>query len=287
MEYPAPQLGASLVLAFRPPKEARAIIVLLSPTRLTATRALMALEAGYQVWIGSAQEDVWDPELAFRLAEGQVHRLEWTLGADAGMDAWAQWFDGLSDELRERCSLVGLGDTLELGGGTGGKRSLASAQAFMSAAHRRRYIVNVADRPTLSDFSYPTTHRFPLSPPMTSSYTSPSLYADAASLTTASKSPLQVVVLTNSSACRLATRIKREIVAALPSNIGDSVAAIAHLRAELALEEDAMAEADGEAKGALNVPVRQLTVEQSRRMDTIVSSVDAPKGGSSCRGRSS
>lgn len=186
--------------------------------------------------------------------------LEESVGLDASEAQWGTWMDSLPDGLKRSCVLMVLNDTFPAAGGGELRRTFASAQAFREAASTRRYLVNISDAPTLSDFSWPVSHRF----------------ADTSSSSSAtSKSPLQLALTTNSSACRLATRLRREIIATLPLNIGASVIAIAKLRAELTdevsrqefgnEEED---EGAVQASGVgLNRPVEQLSREKSRELD--------------------
>ncbi|KAG6333809.1 hypothetical protein ID866_5279 [Astraeus odoratus] len=75
----------------------------------------------------------------------------------------------------------------------------------------RRIPVNVADVPALCDFSFITTHRF----------VDPS---------TGAKSSMQLGVTANGEGCRLAARVRREAVAALPREVGGATARIGQLR---------------------------------------------------------
>ncbi|KAI5478326.1 uroporphyrin-III C-methyltransferase [Pseudohyphozyma bogoriensis] len=109
--------------------------------------------------------------------------------------------------------LVALNDTLP--STTGERRSYLSAEAFKEVARKRRYLVNVADAPSLSDWSWPVVHRF------------------ASTEEADRKTSLQLGIATNTSACRLGVRIKREVVAALPSCVGDAVDRVGELREEL------------------------------------------------------
>lgn len=270
--YPTPQQGASLLLSFNSPLPSSSkhhTLLILAPTRISSLRSFAALEAGYKVLVGASSTDIWEDELAHRRELGEVGVVDWNLAADADEVAWSAWFDALDVEIKRSCMMIVLGDTMPQSGAVGStreRRTFASAQAFAKVANERRYFVNIADAPTLSDFSFPVTHRFDLG---TTTDAAPSSTPSAAP----SKSPLQLALTTNSSACRLATRLRREIVAALPSNVGAAVLAVSELRAALAAE----AAGDSWAKGGndevelsgtgFNRPVEQLTREKSERLE--------------------
>lgn len=282
--YPAPQPGASLLLAFTPaaPSTSSArpqTLLLLGPSRLSALRAFAALEAGYRVVVGAAAPPSpdnlheWDPELAHRFALKQVETIEWSLEPDADQARWSEWFAageraGDLDGVR----MVVLSDTIVSPASSAAsprpRRTLASAKAFRAEAEKRRFTVNVADCPDLSDFGWMISHRFDLEPPSPSS----------ASSSAPRKSPLQLALTTNSSACRLATRLRREIVASLPKSAGAAVEAVGRLREELKAQAqvqagEAASAGDGdddseETQGVgLNRPVEQLTRVKSWALD--------------------
>ncbi|GAA6021409.1 hypothetical protein JCM11491_006699 [Sporobolomyces phaffii] len=295
--YPQPQLGASLLLSFSPatwpsdPPQPPPAVLLLGPTRLSALRTFAALEAGYTVLVGgpssSASSDPssqWDPELRHRLAAREITAIPFDLARDASEDEWATWFDASSAALAG-VTLIGLSDTLV--SSKAARRTLDSAKAFRTHARRRRFVVNVADRPELSDFSWMVSHRFDLAYPSDAN-TNGNGHRDTTSLAT--KSPLQLALTTNSSACRLATRLRREIVASLPKTAGAAVLAVSELRKELKREQEAekddieLGEGDSEeTEGAgLNRPVEQLTREKSRLLEelALVKPHDKPSTGS-------
>lgn len=276
--YPTAQPGASLLLSFSslPSSSKHHTILVLAPSRISSLRTFAALEAGYRVILGASPTSTWDPELAHRRAQGEISTVDWDLNADAGEEEWAAWFDSLDGETKRTCMMVVLGDTMPRSGASTERRTFGSAQAFAKAANERRYLVNVADAPTLSDFSFPVTHRFDL----------------GSSEAPSAKSPLQLALTTNSSACRLATRLRREIVASLPSNVGAAVLAVSKLRAELAAEATESswnkgAGGDSEevelAGVGFNRPVEQLTREKSEQLELGV--VDDERETSRCRAR--
>ncbi|SCV71611.1 BQ2448_3199 [Microbotryum intermedium] len=296
--YSDPRPGASLLLALSAPIASSSTtspthdtLLLLAPSRISALRAFAALEAGYRVVVGASITHEWDSELAWRKEQGQIETIDWDLPFDADEGAWGQWFDqSLPISISSQCMLVVLGDTMtstSVSHSQPRRRSFSSAQAFKRIANQRRYLVNIADAPTLSDFSWPTTHRFPL---------------DSAT-PLSDKSPLQLALTTNSSACRLATRLRREVVATLPSNVGAGVLAISKLRASLAAQlggsEVAWEKGDSQevelAGVRFNRPVAQLTREKSEQLDRLslidpAQAIDAElepqlRSVSQCRGR--
>ncbi|BGP03424.1 Uroporphyrin-III C-methyltransferase [Rhodotorula toruloides ATCC 204091] len=275
--FPSPEPGASLLLAFTPatpqPSSPRPqSLLLLGPTRLSALRAFAALESGYRVVVGAPApktDERWDAELRFRLEQNEIERIDWPIAeeADAREDAWRDWFDGAERTgALDGVRMIVLSDTIvSHSSSSARRRTLASARAFRAEAERRRFFVNVADCPDLSDFGWAVSHRFDLVPPS----------APSSDPTSRRKSPLQLALTTNTSACRLATRLRREIVASLPKSAGAAVEAVGRLREELkaqvkAAEEDAQDGEDDseETQGVgLNRPVEQLTRAKSQALD--------------------
>ncbi|PWN52984.1 hypothetical protein IE53DRAFT_384545 [Violaceomyces palustris] len=96
---------------------------------------------------------------------------------------------------------------------------------------RRRIPINVADKPELCDFSFPASFRFPCVNPIQGSA---SLIGSDGSAPAARQanlsSSLQIAVTTNGRGCRLAGRIRRELVGALPRNVGDAVEKVGIMR---------------------------------------------------------
>lgn len=280
--YPQPQLGASLLLSFSAPSTSLnpPTVLLVSPNRISALRAFAALEAGFHVVVAASESDVWDPELESRRESGQVESLACELTHGATYDEWAHWLDSFAPGIKQSIHFIVLNDTvpgLDRVQGGRKRRTYVSALAFKKATAERRYLVNIADAPLLSDFSWPITHRFDL--------------ASNAAPSQESKSPLQLALTTNSSACRLASRLRREIVSSLPQNIGSAVLAISTLRASLAspdydvpiaattISEEPLSDAeegawpdsssDADEDETLNKPVQQLTVVKGQELDRV------------------
>ncbi|GAA5926588.1 uroporphyrinogen-III C-methyltransferase [Sporobolomyces koalae] len=279
--FPQPQGGASLLLSFSPATpvdaEPAPAVLLLGPTRLSAIRTFAALEAGYRVIVGgtvpgephsSGDDPTWDPELLYRLNSRQIESVPFALARNASREDWSTWFDETAT-LLHGVTLIGLSDTLV--SSKSSRRMIESAHAFRYEARRRRFVVNVADRPDLSDFSWMVSHRFDLVYPASTS--TPGKTFDERPI----KSPLQLALTTNSSACRLATRLRREIVSSLPKSVGAAVLAVSELRKELKKEQQAerddneIGEGDSEeTEGVgLNRPVEQLTREKSRLLEEL------------------
>lgn len=291
--YIQPQPGVSLLLAFSSPSAAASTsaappqhntLLILSPTRLAAVRTFAALEAGYTVVIGASPLDKWDEELVERRSNGQISTVDFSLGARADRVEWETWLDALPTSVKEACMLILLTDTMPTGDGRE-RRAHSSAVAFRSVANSKRYLVNVADGPSLSDFSWPVTHRFDLA----SSHSNPTSTNTSPTSPITTKSPLQLALYTNSSACRLASRLRREIVASLPPTIGSAVLAISELRASLSQpSEKGWSEAEREndegvelSGVGLNKPVEQLSKEMGERLDKL--DIDAERNSRAMR----
>ncbi|GAA5998538.1 hypothetical protein JCM5350_002021, partial [Sporobolomyces pararoseus] len=293
--FPQPQSGASLLLSFSPATfdstEPSPTVLLLGPSRLSALRTFAAIEAGYRVIVGGpspfpsssspptpsssqrSPSNSWDPELLHRLGSQEISSIRFELPNTASREEWSNWFDESSQAL-EGVTLIGLSDTLV--SSKTSRRTLDSAVAFRKEARRRRFVINIADRPELSDFSWMVSHRFDLVYPSSApqSNTTNGTKEDER----LGKSPLQLALTTNSSACRLATRLRREIVSSLPKSVGAAVLAVSELRKELKREQELekdesneIGEGDSEeTEGVgLNRPVEQLTREKSRLLEEL------------------
>ncbi|CAK9786448.1 hypothetical protein CC85DRAFT_263081 [Cutaneotrichosporon oleaginosum] len=186
--------GAPLPLTFHP--RDRPVLVVGS-NRLAASRVLTLLEADAVVHVASGRELSELPEeIQWRASNKEVHYTRFS----GGRDEWEQF-------MREQgITLVAVTDTLI----SSGAPSLETAQAIHAAANALRIPINVSDRPDFSTFTFPSVHRF--------------AGADG-------PSNLQVAVSTNGKGCRLAGRIRREIAAKLPANVGAAVDNIGQLRA--------------------------------------------------------
>ncbi|KAI6135998.1 uroporphyrin-III C-methyltransferase [Pisolithus sp. B1] len=231
--------GASLLLSFRVQKMT---VLIIGGDTLAASRAYASLEADADVVVlvrGGLQ--VVCDELQWRARQGQLSVLDWDeLSSDSRADnVCAQEGSsapGIDTELdlkrdiisldeylaRTPVSLVCVTGTLSPAHSSR-TRSLAPRIARICRAYR--IPINVADMPTLCDFYFASTHRF----------VDPS---------TGAKSPMQLGVTANGEGCRLASRIRREAVAALPKEIGGAVMSIGQLR-RLAREHERETEGCG------------------------------------------
>lgn len=233
--YPSPQPTNSLPLTFRFTPRAGTCLVIGS-NRLAATRAFTFLEASARVIVAGRGElaDAAE-ELKWRVENRQIQYV--ALPAEQDLATWIASIDGLS--------LICVTDTVI----SQSPLSSASSPALISdIAQSLRIPINITDKPELCTYTFPATHRFPS--------------------TSKTPSNLQVSVTTNGQGCRLATRIKREIVSRLPRNVGRAVDNIGRLRARariaIAIEEDDLA---ASWNAPLNSPVTQLagTPSTSRR----------------------
>ncbi|KAF4604528.1 hypothetical protein EYR40_003302 [Pleurotus pulmonarius] len=204
--YPSPTKGASLILSFRLEHKTTLIV---GGGILAASRALAALEADSNVVIFSRKDFVCD-ELRWRQRQGQIIVLgldDLPSSSSRHEDSDAQAINAYLSSNPGTVSFVCVTDTLS---GTL-RRSQVSAARIYHACKAHNVLVNVTDMPEYCDFSFTSTHR----------WDDPH---------TGSKSALQVGVTTNGQGCRLAGRIKREIVAALPKEVGGALKRVGELR---------------------------------------------------------
>ena len=222
------------MLAFR--MQAKLTLVIGS-NRLAASRCLSALEADSRVVVlakGGVAEAC--DELKWRAQQKELELVDF---AD---------FAGSSDTTKDNdlgsieafldsqgpVSLVCVTDTMS---GTT-RRSRMSATQIYNACRQRNVPVNVTDMPDLCDFTFSSTHRF----------TDPRS-GDA--------TPLQVAVTTNGQGCRLASRIRRDIIASIPPEAGVAVQKMGKLR-DLAKTSNSSA-SDVEEENELNEESTVLT----------------------------
>ncbi|KAJ4485889.1 uroporphyrin-III C-methyltransferase [Lentinula aciculospora] len=245
--FSVPHSGASLLLSFsfrQPshPNSYPAPFFILGSGPLAAQRAFAALEADASVVIlGTGGLENACEELRWRVQHGE---LDWVdldnvtahqsiehdperpkLNNDDAL-ALNLYFDAkLSSSVTPKFLCVT--DTL-LSSTT--RRSRASATSIYTLCRSRNISVNTTDYPDLCDFSFATTYRFPVNP---SSPSGSSCYTQSST----SGGALQIAITTNGQGCRLAGRIKREIVARLPRDVGKAVENVGRMRT-LAKERD-------------------------------------------------
>ena len=238
--FPQPVGGASLLLSFRLEKKTTVIV---GSSALAAKRAFAALEANSSVVVFSKDGAPCD-ELRWRADHGQLtlKPLGSTEEEDEGI------LESYLEFSTEGVSFVCVTDTLSTM--PEGKRSLRSADRIQRICRKHRVPVNVSDLPQLCDFSFASTHRF----------------IDTA---TNAPSPLQIGVTANGQGCRISGRIRRDVVAALPKEVGAAVSAIGRLRSR-AKEVQIGCEEGGEGTGreeaveeaTPNLPVPQRSVAE-------------------------
>lgn len=234
--WPAPEGGASLLLAFTPPHAststnpipARRTALIVGSGRLAAVRTFACLEAGLSVAVLPCSSRISDPELEYRISSGQLALLETTSSSPSDSADEHDWLSyiqqSIPQDILNDILLVCITDTISSASASTSSiqpRSPASALDIRKAFFKLRIPVNVADYPALSDFHFPATHRFPLS-------ASSSSHTTTTPIQTAS--PLQIAITTNGNSCRLASRLRREIVGKLPRDVGSAVASIGKLR---------------------------------------------------------
>ncbi|KAG8713963.1 hypothetical protein FRC11_010355 [Ceratobasidium sp. 423] len=224
VRYPEPTRGASLLIALKP---AHKPVLIVGSGSLAATRTFSALEADACVLLasrGSIRHAC--EEVQWRVYHGDAEWLDATEAVADEPDKQQAAFGALLD-ANPGIQFVCVTDTLNATEALP-KRSAASAKAIARACRDRRIWVNVADMPALCDFTFPATHRFALS----TQCTDPNLRT-----VDVRGSALQLAMTANGHGCRLASRLKREVVARLPRNVGDAVDNVGRLRL-LARSED-------------------------------------------------
>jgi len=178
---------------------------------LAASRVFAALEADFEVVVLtkgglSAACD----EIQWRVNKKECTLVDWDNEDSAKLDTFLS-------STRTAFSLACITDTVI---GTH-RRTFVSAEKLYHTLRRHRILVNTSDNPQLCDFTFPSTQRFE-------------------DPDTGERSPLQVSVTTNGRGCRLAGRIRRDIIAKLPKDTGRAAVNLGRLR-EMAKEEEDMA----------------------------------------------
>ncbi|CAE6368464.1 unnamed protein product [Rhizoctonia solani] len=265
VRYPEPTRGASLLVALKP---AHKPVLVVGSGSLAATRIFSALEADACVLIasrGSIRHAC--EEVQWRVYHGDADWLDATKAAEDDPDNQQATFGALLD-ANPGIQLVCVTDTLNATEALP-KRSAASANAIARACRDRRIWVNVADMPSLCDFTFPATHRFALS---SKSNEDPNLRT-----VDIKGSALQLAVTANGHGCRLASRLKREVVARLPRNVGDAVDNVGRLRvlarsededpealsSAIALHDSGVQFADEDDASPINKPVPQRSEDET------------------------
>ena len=238
--FPQAVGGASLLLSFRLEKKTTVIV---GSGPLTAKRAFAALEADSSVVVFSRENALCD-ELRWRAEHGQLTLNYSGSTEEEDEERLESYLESSTGDVSFLC----VTDTLSTL--SDGKRSLQSAERIHQICRKYKVPVNFSDLPRLCDFSFTSTHRF-------------------TDTTTGVPSPLQVGVTANGQGCRISGRIRREIVAALPKEVGAATSVIGRLRRR-AKEEGLDCEEGNEAGGreeaveeaTPNLPVPQRSVAE-------------------------
>ncbi|KAI0087070.1 uroporphyrin-III C-methyltransferase [Irpex rosettiformis] len=209
--FPTPVGGASLLLSFRLPTKT---VVIIGSNPLAASRAFSALEADSSVVViaKGGLTSACD-ELKWRAQQDQLAVLDFTSipGTSGAIvhdgDEDATVLDAYLSSTPS-VALVVVTDTLS---SNPHPRTYDSADSIAQVCRSRKIPVNVTDTPDLCDFSFTSTHRF--------------VEAESGEPTS-----LQIGVTTNGKGCRLAGRVRRDIVTKLPKEIGGATRKVGTLR---------------------------------------------------------
>ncbi|KAF8753673.1 Sirohem biosynthesis protein C-terminal [Rhizoctonia solani] len=239
VRYPEPTRGASLLIALKPTRKP---ILVVGSGSLAASRIFSALEADADVLIasrGSIRHAC--EEVQWRVYHGDAEWLDATDAVQDDPDQQQTTFGALLD-ANPAIQLVCVTDTLNATEALP-KRSAASAKAIARRAE-------------------------------TDAYGSMSLICRPSVIL---RVRTQLAVTANGHGCRLASRLKREVVARLPRNVGDAVDNVGRLRL-LARSEDEDPEAlssamtmhdsgvqffDEDDSSPINKPVPQRSHDES------------------------
>ncbi|KAF9528130.1 hypothetical protein CPB83DRAFT_767185 [Crepidotus variabilis] len=258
--YPTPQLGSSLLLSFSfSPTPKKRTILILGSSPLSAHRAFSALEAGARVLILAERglNEACD-EVKWRVGRGEVEFVEW--------DGDEKSLIGVLEKEKEGVYMAFVTPLT-----TTSEQKLQKIYEILKAHH---VLTNIADHPSLSDFGFMATHRFSYSPPPPPPPpTQPTPPPPPTSSPQLIPSPLQIALTTNGHGCRLATRLRREIVARLPNEVGEAVRRVGVMR-RIVLDEAAAAAAAVDAKDAAKKD--EVELKEADKEGTTSSEIPSP-----------
>jgi uroporphyrin-III C-methyltransferase len=210
--FPPVTKGASLLLALKP--EQRSVLVIGSGTT-AAARVFAALEADSRVVVaGHGGLSSACPEIQWRVNNDEAEWVDLAALIKTSVDEddpWLTRFGSFLDSIRD-LFIVCVTDTMIDSNSPSRRRPRLSAELINRACRARRILVNVTDMPDLCDFIFPACHRF---------------VGERSKKST----NLQLAITTNGRGCRIGTRVRREILARLPKDVGDAVDNVAELRA--------------------------------------------------------
>jgi uroporphyrin-III C-methyltransferase len=221
--YPSPLPGAALPITFTP----RYLpVVIVGSNRLAATRIFTFLEAEADIMVASPTPlSEAHPEIQHRVTTSAVR---FTHFSPSDLLSWAKFLS------KKNVALVCVTDTLI---GSSVRRSHPSAAVIYQAATSLHIPINISDYPELSTYTFPSVHRF--------------------AGVDGQPSSLQIAISTNGNGCRLASRIRREIVTKLPPSVGTAVDNVGRLRQRAKSRSKANVSED-DLDTPLNTPVPQL-----------------------------
>lgn len=214
--YPRPQGDLPLPLTFLPAPTRRALIV--GVNKLAAARAFTFLDSSFGVVLLGDRREACD-ELVWREGHGEVV-FHTDVDEDGDDETSRRWSEETDVEAWTRLissidsvDMVVVADTI-LTPTSSSPRPLLSARSIFHACTRLHLPINTTDYPAWSTFTFPSVAKFPGKEPGT-------------------KSNLQIAVSTNGKGCRLAGRIRREVVGRLPKDVGAAVDNVGILRARV------------------------------------------------------
>lgn len=242
------------MLAFNGSCAPRKQVLIVGTGRLAALRTMACLEADYAVSLAysssqsQSHSQPIDSELESLLERDLIEQV--CVSHDKEVISW------IHAHVASLAFVVAT-DSLLLHQG----RSKASMESLSETCRDLRVPVNVSDQPALSDFTFPSTHRF-----ASSSDASASVAGGKKKMTS-----LQLAVASTSSACRLSSRIKRQAVASLPREVGQAVDRISWARQTLKQGNNEQADVPEDDDGGhhLNRPVAQRTKSEEGLLSTL------------------
>ncbi|XP_006453846.1 hypothetical protein AGABI2DRAFT_196395 [Agaricus bisporus var. bisporus H97] len=205
--FTTPKPGASLLLAFRSPQRQQNVLIIGSGL-LSASRAFASLEAGYSVVV-LAKDGLRGAcaEIRWRVEKNECKIVDWD-SLPSHTPTSEEDFTKLDNFLSTNSfSLACVTDTVTCPS----RRSRTSAENLYRILKSHHIPVNTTDMPELCDFTFASSHRFD-------------------DLHTSNRTPLQIGVTTNGQGCRLASRIRRDIVSKLSRDVGVATAKLGKLR---------------------------------------------------------
>ncbi|KAI3485723.1 hypothetical protein L1887_50879 [Cichorium endivia] len=299
--FARPNPTASLLLSHRPP--AGKLVLVLGTGKLAASRCFACLEAGIRpvvLSVAASPANRACAEIQHRIDSAQAlhHSIESNAlsTADSVEQCWnhiLDTYDGEDNDVFAVC----ITDTLHSGDEPSASASTASrnkpslegddelldtvaplssyarAEIISRLCRKRRIPINVADKPNLCDFSFPASYRFPCTNPISPLDSTGDAMLQIRSTDAVSSSSLQIAVTTNGRGCRLAGRLRREIVSALPHNVGDAVEKVGIMRDLAKRQAEKPQDASGtaaatvgaSASSPLKRPQAQCSTRRQRR----------------------